>query len=244
MAKSTTKRNDPAKVALEAVEDALKIDLGGPEEDMAPVEEPLPPAPAPAKQAKAPSRARQPQPKPPAPPQEPIGRENAFDTDRAEQPSAPEKKSRLAPRRAPGRGSPNPRPAPESPRPSNRAERSKSAANDDRRTASSLLFSMQQRPSRVPFWTCLGLSALWAIVAGYFFVGAYGGESSVPLADAIQSPTFVLSALAVALPVFFLWSLAYMLWRTAEMRLASQSMAEIALRLAEPESPANPHFEH
>src|SRR5258706_16439628 len=45
-------------------------------------------------------------------------------------------------------------------------------------------------------------------------------------------------AAALLVPVLFFYALAHIVWRGQELRLIAQSMAEVAVRLAEPESVA------
>jgi hypothetical protein len=112
------------------------------------------------------------------------------------------------------------------------------AANDDRESIGQVLQAIQRRPSRVSY-SVAGLFTLgWLIAAGaltWLYLADLQallaqGQTAVPI-------LLVLSALVV-LPIVFSFLLAQMVWRSQELRIIAQSMAEVAMRLAEPESAA------
>ena len=55
-----------------------------------------------------------------------------------------------------------------------------------------------------------------------------------------HSPVAIMIGLGAGalLPIIFFYVLAHMAWRSQELRLIAQSMAEVAMRLAEPETVA------
>ncbi|MGH6771519.1 MAG: hypothetical protein ACRECO_21165 [Xanthobacteraceae bacterium] len=112
------------------------------------------------------------------------------------------------------------------------------AANDDRESIGAILRALQRRPSRTSY-------LLASIFAGVWVVGAFGlGWLYMPELQAALGPTGltapVLALLATIFlaPIVFFYFLAHMAVRSQEMRLIAQSMAEVAMRLAEPETVA------
>ncbi|MCB1507748.1 MAG: antitoxin, partial [Hyphomicrobiaceae bacterium] len=153
------------------------------------------------------------------------------EVETADETRAPEAEAKDAPKPA--------APAPAAERTARPAEAAtgRRPANDDRHAVGALLRGLQRRPSSSPFWVALAASALWVVgglaLAGTVFARPLGELLS---ADALAAtPGLIAYLVAVALPVFFFFTLAYMVWRAAEMRLVARSMTEVALRLAEPE---------
>src|SRR3984957_2760584 len=110
------------------------------------------------------------------------------------------------------------------------------AANDDRASIGQILQSLQRRPSRTPYVVAVLFSAAWIVCAlglAYGYEGAFAslvaqGGSAVPLLAGLIAGFFA--------PVVFFFVLAHMLARSQELRIISQSMAQVAVRLAEPET--------
>jgi hypothetical protein len=120
-------------------------------------------------------------------------------------------------------------------------ERVRQAANDDRESIGQLLRALQQRPSSRPYVYAWVFAVVWlAITCGLAF-GTFGSAIAGLLGQGVMvSVPLVLGLLAVFLgPVAFVFVLANMLTRSQELRLVGQSMAEIAIRLAEPETLAS-----
>jgi hypothetical protein len=111
------------------------------------------------------------------------------------------------------------------------------AANDDRESVGNILRALQRRPSKTPMIVAWLFTACWVVFYLGLVFGTYSSEigemmtqgtSSVPLAIGLIGGFFA--------PIVLLFFLAAMLSRAQELRLVSQSMAEIALRFAEPET--------
>ena len=112
------------------------------------------------------------------------------------------------------------------------------AANDDRELIGTILRSLQRRPAKTSYMLASVFAAVWVIggfVLGWFYL---------PDLQATLGPTgmtapvlAVLGAIYLA-PVVFFYVLAHMAWRSQELRLIAQAMAEVAMRLAEPETVA------
>src|SRR5690349_58052 len=120
-----------------------------------------------------------------------------------------------------------------------RDERPGLAANDDRANIGLVLQSLQRRPTRTPYIMATLFSAAWIVCAlglAYGYEGAFGalvarGATAAPIVFGLVAGFFA--------PIVFVFVLALMLARSQELRLISQSMAQIAVRLAEPETIAH-----
>src|ERR1700722_6217014 len=112
------------------------------------------------------------------------------------------------------------------------------AANDDQEAIGQVLQSMQRPPRSTAFLIATLLSVLWVISAlGLMF--ALGGQLRGMFGDIFTAiPAFIGLATAVCAPVVFFYVLANMLKRSQELRAIAQSMAEITLRFAEPDTMA------
>src|ERR1700730_5283742 len=113
---------------------------------------------------------------------------------------------------------------------------SRRPANDDRESIGQILRSLQRRPARISYLIATVFAVVWV------FAGLLLGWMYLPELQAALSPTglsapvlAVLGAIFLA-PIIFFSVLAHMGWRSQELRLITQSMAEVAMRLAEPET--------
>src|SRR6516225_11356753 len=111
-------------------------------------------------------------------------------------------------------------------------------ANDDRESIGQILHTLQRRPARTTYTIATVLAVAWILVALLL------GWAYLPQLQAALSPSgltapvlAVLGAIFLA-PIIFFYGLAHMAWRSQELRLITQSMAEVAMRLAEPETVA------
>ena len=109
-------------------------------------------------------------------------------------------------------------------------------ANDDRESIGQILRSLQRRPARTSYQIATVFAIAWVVV------GLILGWMYLPQLEGALSPTgltapvlAVLAAIFLA-PIIFFYALAHMAWRSQELRLITQSMAEVAMRLAEPET--------
>src|SRR6201982_1762666 len=115
---------------------------------------------------------------------------------------------------------------------------SRRAANDDRESIGNILRALQRRPAGTSYVTATVFAGLWVLA------GLVLGWMYLPVMRAALGPTGlaapVLAMLAVVffVPIIFFYVLAHMPWRSQELRLITQSMAEVAMRLAEPETVA------
>ncbi len=112
------------------------------------------------------------------------------------------------------------------------------AANDDRANIGQVLQTLRRRPSRRPYIVASLIGAVWAaggIATAYLFRGE--------LLDLFASPRLGFAAAvgtlsAIVVPVIFFFVLAHMFRRAQDMRLVAETMAEVAMRLVQPESAA------
>src|SRR5262249_8661326 len=112
-------------------------------------------------------------------------------------------------------------------------ERLRRAANDDRENIGQLLRALQQRPAGKHYLYAWGFTVLWAIVTVAIGLGM---RDLFGQGLAVSAPLTLGLIAGFVLPVAFAFVLANMLTRSNELRLVGQSMAEIAIRLAEPET--------
>jgi Apolipoprotein A1/A4/E domain len=112
------------------------------------------------------------------------------------------------------------------------------AANDDQQSIGQILHALQRRPARSSYFVAALFSGAW-IVGCLGLSLAYLSDLHAAL-GAGRSPVALVIGLGAAalLPIIFFFGVAHMAWRAQELRLIAQSMARVAMRLAEPEDMA------
>src|SRR5580698_4205781 len=112
------------------------------------------------------------------------------------------------------------------------------AANDDQQSIGRILRALQDRPARTSYFVAALFSAAW-VVGCLALSWAYLADFNAALGPG-HSPAAAMIGLGAAalLPIIFFFGIAHMAWRSQELRLITQSMAQVAMRLAEPESVA------
>src|SRR5580692_8428230 len=112
------------------------------------------------------------------------------------------------------------------------------AANDDQQSIGRILRALQDRPAKTSYFVAAMFSAAW-VVGCLALSWAYLADFNAALGPG-HSPAAAMIGLGAAalLPIIFFFGIAHMAWRSQELRLITQSMAQVALRLAEPESVA------
>jgi ABC-type transporter Mla subunit MlaD len=115
--------------------------------------------------------------------------------------------------------------------------RSTIAANDDAPTIGGLIYALNQQPSQQPFIVAAAASGLWFALAGLFGWALLLPEISrmETFAEIFARPAIITIAATVVIPIALFWFLAMLVWRAQELRLMSQAMTEVAVRLAEPD---------
>ena len=116
-----------------------------------------------------------------------------------------------------------------------------SPANDDRqRDFRAALSNINRRSSRGLTLTVALISIAWIAGGAMLAHLLFGpGVWDIRSAQALPArPYLILLAVGVIVPVLLLWAVSALMRRAQEMRLAAQSMTELALRFAEPESMA------
>jgi hypothetical protein len=111
------------------------------------------------------------------------------------------------------------------------------AANDDLPSIGGLIFALQQKPSKSPFLVALVASLIWFVVGGFFAYGLISTQLAQPagLSDMVASPSALMAAVTILVPIAIFWFLALLVWRAQELRLMASAMTEVAVRLAEPD---------
>ncbi len=112
------------------------------------------------------------------------------------------------------------------------------AANDDRTNIGEILQTLNSRRTRLPYIVATIASAVWVIggdAIAYLYQDQLRAFLSTP-GLAIGVIAGLVAALVV--PVCFFYVLAHMFRRTQDLRQISQSMAAVAIRLAQPENTA------
>lgn len=118
--------------------------------------------------------------------------------------------------------------------------RKRIAANDDAPSIGGLIYAINQKPSSKSFIYAGIASGVWAIVsitlsAALLFedINSFYGLQSL-----ITHPYFLSIIATISGPILLFWFLAFLMWRTEELHLRSTAMAEVAVRLAEPDQTA------
>ncbi len=110
------------------------------------------------------------------------------------------------------------------------------AANDDRAGIGQILQTLRHRSSRTPYIAAGVAGLVWA-VAGIISLYAIDMQSVFGTAHVGFAGTIAISA-AICVPAVFFFVLAHMFNRAQDMRVVAESMAEVAMRLAQPETVA------
>jgi hypothetical protein len=113
------------------------------------------------------------------------------------------------------------------------------AANDDRAGIGQILQAQRHRPARGPYIAAGVGSFIW-VVGALAVASLYGVEIRSVLATpgAALAAIVALSAV-IAVPVIFSFVLAQMFNRAQDMRVVAESMAEVAMRFAQPDTIAS-----
>jgi hypothetical protein len=114
------------------------------------------------------------------------------------------------------------------------------AANDDRPAIGGLVYALQQRPSKSPFYFALAASTVWLLLGGVigWSILTKPEQNIATATDLLASPAFIAIIATVFVPIALFWFLAVLVWRAQELRLMSSAMTEVAVRLAEPDKMA------
>ncbi len=110
------------------------------------------------------------------------------------------------------------------------------AANDDRIGIGQILQALRHRTARAPYiaagiagfiWVVVGIASLYSVEAQSVFAISH-----------VSFAGMIAVAAAIIAPVIFFFVLAHMFNRAQDMRVVAESMAEVAMRLAQPETVA------
>ncbi|MDQ1714029.1 MAG: hypothetical protein QOE45_3479, partial [Frankiaceae bacterium] len=112
------------------------------------------------------------------------------------------------------------------------------AANDDQESIGSILRALQRRPARTSYVLASVFAGVW-VIAGLGLGWLYLPELQSALGPSgLTAPVLAVLGLIFLAPIALFYVLAHVAVRSQEMRLIAQSMAEVAMRLAEPETVA------
>ena len=110
------------------------------------------------------------------------------------------------------------------------------AANDDRAGIGQILQTLRHRSSRAPYIAAGVGSFIW-VAGGFAIATLYGAEMrSVFATPGVGLAATIALAAIIAVPVIFFFVLAHMFNRAQDMRVVAESMAEVAMHLAQPET--------
>ncbi len=115
--------------------------------------------------------------------------------------------------------------------------RDQHVVNEELPSIGGLIYALNQRPSNRPFVYASAASGIWAAIVIAFALTFFGHEVARigTLAGVIQRPELLTVAATLVCPILLIWFLAFLVWRTEELRLRSTAMTEVAIRLAEPD---------
>ena len=109
------------------------------------------------------------------------------------------------------------------------------AANDDQQSIGQVLQALQRRPAGTSYTVAAIFSAVW-VIGCVGLSWAYLPDLTAALSPGHSAIATIIGVGAAALlPIIFFFGVAHMAWRAQELRLIAQSMARVAMRLAEPE---------
>jgi gas vesicle protein/flagellar biosynthesis/type III secretory pathway chaperone len=112
------------------------------------------------------------------------------------------------------------------------------AANDDRASVGQMLQAMRGRPARLPYDVASVAAFIWT-AGGLAITYLYRGELHAAFANPrIGIAAIIGLASAIAVPVIFFYVLAHLFRRSQDLRLVAETVAEVAMRLAQPETAA------
>src|SRR6476660_1157360 len=113
------------------------------------------------------------------------------------------------------------------------------AANDDRAGIGQILQTLRHRSSRTPYVAAAVGGFIW-VVGGLAIASLYGTEMRGLFAPSgIGLAAIIALATVLVVPVLFFFLLAHMFTRAQDMRVIAESMAEVAMRLVQPETIAH-----
>ncbi len=118
--------------------------------------------------------------------------------------------------------------------------RSRIAANDDLPSIGGLIYALQQRPTRAPFYVAFAASVVWVFVclgAALFLFNERLSSLSTG-GEMLRDPATLTLGATLIVPITLFWFLALLIWRAQELRLMASAMTEVAVRLAEPDKMA------
>ncbi|MGL4811196.1 MAG: hypothetical protein ACRCXM_05415, partial [Beijerinckiaceae bacterium] len=111
-------------------------------------------------------------------------------------------------------------------------------ANDEQTTLAPLIAAMQKKPSRRPYVYAFLAAIAWVAALAVFMMWRNQLETPQALL-ALPAQLLAVSAFLLFAPIVFFFVIAAMAWRAQEMKLSSNAVAQVAMRLTEPEALAS-----
>ena len=112
------------------------------------------------------------------------------------------------------------------------------AANDDRQSIGQILQTLQRRPPKTSYFVATIFAFAWVIGGAALAFLFLPDLRAVLTQGAAGIPAMIGLASFLLAPVLFFYVMAHMVWRAQELRVIAQSMASVAMKLAEPEEVA------
>jgi hypothetical protein len=106
-------------------------------------------------------------------------------------------------------------------------------ANENEPGTSALLANLKRRPPTTAFWLAFVVSLLWIFACAAMFGPDIASEAN--LLGAAGLPKLVTAGIAFLLPISLVWTAAYLLYRSQQLRYVSEALMHTALRLVRPQ---------
>src|SRR5258708_22991178 len=115
---------------------------------------------------------------------------------------------------------------------------SQRAANDDRQSIGQILQTLQRRPAKTSYVVATIFAFAW-VVGGCAVAFLFLPDLQAVLKQGPAGvPAMIGLAAFLLAPFIFFFLMAHVVWRSQELRIIAQSMASVAMKLAEPEEVA------
>jgi uncharacterized protein with GYD domain len=114
----------------------------------------------------------------------------------------------------------------------------RSVANDDRRDVAMILAALNRKPSGTPLFLAALGSIAWLGIVGYNYYTSLWAPlpANLRTLETLPWPQIAMAAMVLLVPVIAMFVIAGLYRRSAEMKNSSRVMADVAMRLAQPET--------
>lgn len=95
-----------------------------------------------------------------------------------------------------------------------------------------------RKPSSGIYWGALLVSVLWGVAGYYIATRLFGSQlfNVTSINSVFSRPNLIAALIAIIVPIMGFWAFAVLVRRSQEMRIAAQSLTDVAYRLVDPES--------